>query len=44
VPRVLTINPPDEVLMKLADGTSMRTFSESRGMATFRATIGLKKI
>jgi hypothetical protein len=34
----------DEVLMKLADGRSMRTFSESRGMATFRATIGLKKI
>jgi hypothetical protein len=44
VPRVLTINPPDEVLMKLADGRSIRTFSESRGMATFRATIGLKKI
>lgn len=44
MPRVLTINPPDEVLMKLADGGPMRTFSEPEEWQPSGATIRLKKI
>jgi len=43
VPRVLTINPTDEVVMKLADGRPMGTFSESGGMATFRGYNKIEK-